>query len=163
MGLTICPHVEVTATYRLSDSEGQVLDESSNDEPLCYLHGTGRLLPALEQALEGAREGERRSVTLTPEQAFGERREELIFEAVKDNLPEGVEIREGMTLTPGGQQGRFSLRVVELTEKGAMLDGNHPYAGKTLTWELQITSLVDKRPTPGDIDIAPIKWVGSSD
>lgn len=158
--MRVKPHVEVTAEYRLLDQDGVLLDESSNEEPLRYVHGTGKLLPALEEQLEGLAMGDKRDITLPPEQAFGHHREELVFEAVRDNLPENVTLEPGMVLTPGGQQGKFQLRVLELTEKGAMLDGNHPYAGKTLTWQLQITDLQDRKPpVPGDVDIAPIKWV----
>lgn len=146
MNLRVKPYVQVTAEYRLTDDHGDVLDQSPDSEPLSYLHGTGQLLQGLEAAMDGCQIGDQVSVTLAPDQAFGEHREELVFEAVRDNLPEGMEIMPGMTLTPSGQQGRFSLRVVSLTEKGAMLDGNHPYAGKTLTWVLKIIALEDRKP-----------------
>lgn len=164
MSLRVRPYIQVTAEYRLMDEQGEVLDQSPDSEPLRYLHGTGQLLQGLEAAMEGCQLSDQVTVTLTPDQAFGEHRPELVFEAVHDNLPEGVELTPGMTLTPGGQQGRFSLRVVSLTEKGAMLDGNHPYAGKTLTWQLEITQLEDRKP-PVDtgIDHTPIKWVDLND
>lgn len=164
MTLFIKPYIQVTADYRLTDELGDVLDQSPDSEPLRYLHGTGQLLPGLEAAMEGCQISDQVTVTLMPDQAFGEHRSELVFEAVRDNLPEGVELRPGITLTPGGQQGRFSLRVVSLTEKGAMLDGNHPYAGKTLTWELKITHLEDRKPhVDTGIDHTPIKWVERND
>jgi FKBP-type peptidyl-prolyl cis-trans isomerase 2 len=79
-------------------------------------------------------------VQLSAEQAYGPHRPELVFEVVRDNLPAGVEIRPGMRFNPGGQRGRFQLRVIELTERGALMDANHPYAGKALRFELAVLS-----------------------
>lgn len=161
MTLQIQPNVQVTATYRLSEAGGALIDDSERSGPLRYTHGKGQLVAALESALVGRRKGDKVTVTLTPEQAFGAHRPELVFEAVRDNLPPNLTIEPGMTLTPGGQQGRFSLKVIALTEKGAMLDGNHPYAGKTLTWELTITHLTEVIPTAAaaSVDHEPIRWV----
>lgn len=156
----IAPLCEITAEYVLTDEEGQRLAASTPETPLRYVHGTGQMLPALEQALLGKRAGDEVTATLTPEQAYGPYRPELVFEAVRENLPPGQSIRVGMTLTPGGQRGKFSLKVVGLTERGAMLDGNHPLAGKTVTWQLEILS-VRPGPAPGreNIDHQPIRWV----
>lgn len=157
---TISPLCEVTAEYVLTDEDDERLAASTPEALLSYVHGTGQMLPALEAALEGRRAGDAVSVTLTPEQAYGPHRPELVFEAIRDNLPPGQEIRVGMTLTPGGQRGRFSLKVVGLTERGAMLDGNHPLAGRTVTWEIRIQEVQPgRRPPQGELDYQPIRWV----
>ncbi|EWH01551.1 FKBP-type peptidyl-prolyl cis-trans isomerase [Halomonas sp. BC04] len=151
---------EVSAAYTLTEEDGQLIAASPPGSPLSYVHGSGQMLPALEQALLGKRVGDRITVTLTPEQAYGPYRPELVFEAVRDNLPPGRPIKVGMTLTPGGQRGRFSLRVVALTDNGAMLDGNHPLAGKTVTWQLEILSVQTGSTTDhGNIEHQPIRWV----
>lgn len=154
----ISTYCEVTAKYTLIDSNGDTLASSTQETPLRYVHGTGQMLPALEAALSGHQARDCINVTLTPEEAYGPHRPELVFEAIKDNLPPHQEIQVGMTLTPGGQQGKFSLKVVALTEKGALLDGNHPLAGKTVTWEITILS-VDPPNIQRDEDHKPIKWV----
>ncbi|MGJ7459233.1 FKBP-type peptidyl-prolyl cis-trans isomerase [Halomonas sp. MA07-2] len=156
----ISPLCEVTADYVLNDEDGERLAASTPEAPLRYVHGTGQMLPALESALTGHRAGDEISVTLTPEQAYGPHRPELVFEAVRDNLPPGQELRIGMTLTPGGQRGKFSLKVVSLTERGAMLDGNHPLAGRTVTWDIRILEVQPgRRPPQGELDYQPIRWV----
>jgi FKBP-type peptidyl-prolyl cis-trans isomerase 2 len=156
----IAPLCEITAEYVLTDADGEHLSASPPEAALRYVHGTGQMLPALEAALEGHGVGDELSVTLTPEQAYGPHRPELIFEAVRDNLPQGQEIHVGMTLTPGGQRGKFSLKVVSLTERGAMLDGNHPLAGRTVTWELRILEVRPaKQPPHEELDYQPIRWV----
>lgn len=152
-------HMQVTAAFRLLDESGQCLRSSTPEQPLRYIHGRGELLPKLEQALEGAEVGEQRRITLTPEDAFGNRRPELVFEAIRDHLPPG-ELKEGMSFAPGGQQGKFTLRVLKVTERGALLDGNHPLAGKTLTWEIHIEKLQSDLPEPsGGCDHEPLRWV----
>lgn len=155
---------KVSADYTLTEDGGQLIAASPPGRPLRYVHGSGQMLPALEHALLGKRVGERVTVTLAPEQAYGPYRPELVFEAVRENLPQGQAIRIGMTLTPGGQRGKFSLKVVELTERGAMLDGNHPLAGKTVTWQLEILSVQpDSTTDHGNIDHQPIRWVELDD
>ncbi|WP_416137326.1 FKBP-type peptidyl-prolyl cis-trans isomerase [Halomonas sp. HK25] len=151
---------EISADYVLTGEDGERLAASTPETPLRYVHGTGQMLPALEAALEGRRAGDALSVTLTPEQAYGPHRSELVFEAIRDNLPPNMEIREGMTLTPGGKRGKFSLKVVGLTERGALLDGNHPLAGRTVTWEIHVLDVIPGRAAPqGDLDYQPIRWV----
>ena len=156
----ISPLCEITADYVLTGEDGERLAASTPEAPMRYVHGTGQMLPALEATLEGRRAGDVLRMTLTPEQAYGPHRPELVFEAVRDNLPPGQALRVGMTLTPGGQRGKFSLKVVALTERGAMLDGNHPLAGRTVTWELRILEVdPGRRPPQGELDYQPIRWV----
>ena len=155
-------HMQVTASFRLLDETGSCLRSSTPKQPLRYIHGRGELLPKLEQRLEGAVVGEQREITLSPEDAFGLHRSELVFEAIREHLPPG-DLSVGMSFAPGGQQGKFSLRVLELTEKGALLDGNHPLAGKTLTWKISIEQLRSALPEPaGGCDHEPLRWVSLS-
>ncbi|MCL7940783.1 FKBP-type peptidyl-prolyl cis-trans isomerase [Halomonas sp. ATCH28] len=156
----IAPFCEVIADYVLRDDQGHRLAASTPETPLRYIHGTGQMLAALETELAGHQAGDTPCVTLTPEQAYGPHRPELVFEAVRENLPPNMEIREGMTLTPGGQQGKFSLKVVGLTERGALLDGNHPLAGRTVTWEIRIREVrPGRQQSQGELDHQPIRWV----
>jgi len=151
---------KVTASYELTDEQGERIAASTPETPLSYVHGTGQMLPALEDELQGHQVGDQICVTLTPEQAYGHHRPELVFEAVRDNLPPGMDIREGMTLTPGGQGGKFSLKVVGLTERGAMVDGNHPLAGRTVTWTIRILDVLSgQQSRPEAMDHQPIRWV----
>lgn len=100
-------------------------------------------LPGLERALVGLAPGQTRHVDIPPGQAFGERRPELVFEAVRDNLPADVELVPGRPLYTGDPSGQraWQLRVVERTERGAVLDGNHPLAGHTLRVEATVVSI----------------------
>jgi len=129
----------VTANYRFTDESGELVDSSERSGPMIYLHGRASVLPAIEAALAGQNAGYRTSLTLQPEQAFGAHRPELVFEAIRENLPPNVDLKPGMPLFSGsGDRPAFQLRVIELTERGALLDGNHPLAGKILRVDLEV-------------------------
>ena len=135
----------VTADYRFTDESGELVDSSERSGPMIYLHGRANVLPAIEAALAGQNAGYRISLTLQPEQAFGAHRPELLFEAIRENLPPNVDLKPGMPLFSGsGDRPAFQLRVIELTERGALLDGNHPLAGKILRVDLEVR---DVRPS----------------
>jgi len=114
----------VSIELTLSDENGNVIEE--NDEELLYLHGGyGHLFPKLEESLEGKVIGESFKVMLTPSEAFGEIREELISQELLSDLPEDLEV--GMELD--GEEEGVIYRVLEIGDTHAHVDGNHHYAG----------------------------------
>ena len=115
---------------------GALLDDGSR--PLVFVCGRQQVFDLLETALVGKEQGHTCRVELQPEQAYGLYRPELVFEAVRENLPSGLAIQPGMALSPGGSAGKFNLKVLALTERGAMLDGNHRYAGKHLVFDMEV-------------------------
>lgn len=110
----------------------------ADERPYRFTVGKSETLAGIERAVVGHRAGEHLQFACPPEDAYGPHCPELVFEAVRANLPPDVEIKPGITLTPGGSDGRFHLRVLELTENGARLDGNHPLAGLTLHFDIEI-------------------------
>lgn len=137
--MKITQNTVVTAAYTFRDEQGQVLESSDQNGPMAYLHGLGAVLPAIEAALEGQTCGARVCLTLAPEQAFGAHRAELVFEAMRANLPADIVLEPGTVLFSGmGDRAAFQLRVVRLTEAGAVLDGNHPLAGKALLIDVEV-------------------------
>lgn len=131
--------MKVTAAYRFEDELGTLIDSSDQSGPMVFVHGEGSVLPGIEAALEGCVSGQKVSITLSPEQAFGPHRPELVFEAPHANLPPGTVITPGVELFSGsGDRPKFRLRIVKATEAGALLDGNHPLAGKTLNIDLEV-------------------------
>jgi FKBP-type peptidyl-prolyl cis-trans isomerase 2/predicted Fe-Mo cluster-binding NifX family protein len=120
--------------FRLKDAEGELIDAA---EGVRYLHGHGQLLPGLERALEGLVAGDRATTTLSPEDAYGQRDESRIVQAPTADLPAG--------LSPGAMvharlpDGRsVPLTVVSIEGPTVTLDGNHPLAGKTLVFEVEV-------------------------
>ncbi len=136
MSTQITDGSRVTLHCRVTDSAGEVLDDGS--KPLVFVCGKQQVIAGLEDKLKGKESGFQGRIELSPEQAYGPYRQELVFEAVRENLPADMEIRPGTHLSPGGSEGKFQLKVVSLTESGAMLDGNHPCAGKHLAFDVEV-------------------------
>ena len=125
----------VTLTYALNDASGALIEQAN--EPISYLHGGfDGIFPAVEEALHGKAVGEKFSVTMSPDDAFGEYEHDLVRVEPRDMFP--PEVAVGMQFE-GGAEGDddedFMLyTVTEVTDKEVTVDGNHPLAGKTLTF-----------------------------
>jgi FKBP-type peptidyl-prolyl cis-trans isomerase SlyD len=131
----------VTMHYTLTDDSGTVLDSSSGGEPLTYLHGHQNIIPGLEKALDGKEPGYRSKVTVPATEAYGEKDPQAMFQAPREHFPPDLELAVGLRVFADGPEGRIALTVVELTDTGAMLDANHPLAGKTLHFDVEITDV----------------------
>ncbi|WP_409422346.1 peptidylprolyl isomerase [Pseudaeromonas sp. ZJS20] len=135
--MQISQDMVVTLQYRLFDAEDQLLDQTR--EPLAYLHGGyGNMPPKLEAAMLGKQAGDQVAVTLLPADSFGEYDEALVREEPKSLFP--AEVAEGMVFQAQDPQSGHTLlfRVLELSEDKVKLDGNHPFAGMTVRFEVEI-------------------------
>ncbi len=126
----------VVVRNKVHDTNGNCIDDGTKS--FAFTIGSSQTIPGIESAVLGRHAGECLQFTCSPEDAYGPHQPELVFEAVRANLPPEAELTPGAVLVPTGSEGRFQLKVVELTEKGAMLDGNHPLAGLTLHFDLEI-------------------------
>jgi FKBP-type peptidyl-prolyl cis-trans isomerase 2 len=129
--------VKVHYTGKLTDNE--VFDSSTGKEPLEFTVGEGQLIPGFEQGVMGLNTGDKKTIELEPEQAYGPVREDLINEVPKQNLPEGVEV--GQALQAQTEQGPVRVTVVELNEEIGKVDANHPLAGKKLIFDLEVVEV----------------------
>lgn len=136
MNTQITDGSRVTLRCRVTDAASEVLDDGS--KPLVFVCGKQQVIAGLEEKLKGKEAGFQGRIELSPDQAYGPYRQELVFEAVRENLPAELDIQPGMDLSPGGSAGKFNLKVVSLTERGAMLDGNHRFAGKHLIFDVEV-------------------------
>jgi FKBP-type peptidyl-prolyl cis-trans isomerase 2 len=139
MNLPIVDGSRVTLHCRVFDVAGAPLDDGS--KPLVFVCGREQLIAGVEEKLRGKVPGYRGQIELSPEEAYGPHRPELVFEAVRENLPPDLDLQPGMQLSPGGSDGKFKLSVVSLTERGAMLDGNHPFAGRHLVFDVEVIAV----------------------
>nr|BAL53172.1 FKBP-type peptidyl-prolyl cis-trans isomerase SlyD [uncultured Gammaproteobacteria bacterium] len=131
----------VSIHYTLTNDAGEVIDTSVGRAPLSYLHGAGNLIPGLEKALEGKACGDHIDVSLAPEEAYGQRDEALI-QVVPKSTFEGIEeIEPGMQFQAQTPAGRQILTVVEVYDDEVVIDGNHPLAGETLHFSVEITEV----------------------
>jgi FKBP-type peptidyl-prolyl cis-trans isomerase SlyD len=134
----------VSIDYKLTDENGTVLDSSEGNGALSYIHGIGQLIPGLEEALEGKEEGEQVQAEVTPDQAYGDYDDSLLFAVPKERMPQDTNLEVGMQFEAQTQQG--DKRIVTLSEVGdeeVKLDANHPLAGRTLTFDVTVEGVRD--------------------
>lgn len=129
--------------YTLTSNDGDELDSSRGQEPLAYIHGMGNIIPGLENALQGRVVGDRFSVTIEPEDAYGPFLEDRV-QAVPKNAFEGAdEIVPGMRFHAQTTEGNIVVTVVDVKGDEVLLDANHPMAGMTLNFDVEVTGVRD--------------------
>ena len=140
--MQIADNAVVAIHYTLTDDAGTTLDTSrERDEPLAYIHGHGNIIPGLENALLGKQAGDALKVTVAPEDGYGERHEGLI-QKVPSNAFEGVdELHPGMQFQAQTDAGPRLFTITEVDGEEVTVDGNHPLAGTTLHFDVEITEV----------------------
>ena len=133
----------VTVHYRLTGDDGALLDSSEEQEPLTYLHGYDGLLPGLERGLEGLEPGQNSRVDLLAADAYGPHDPEAVIHAARDQFPEDMVLAPGIEVSARSDEGTLTFRVVEVSETGAVLDGNHPLAGHNLHFQVEVVEVRD--------------------
>lgn len=137
---TIADGVVVSLAYTLT-VDGQVIAQTEDGEPMEYLHGAENIVPGLETALTGKKVGDKFSVTLDPEDAYGDYDEEDIEEIDIAELP-AEDLEVGMPLEVEDEDGYLYLAFVrEINADTVVLDFNAPLAGKTLTYDVEVVGL----------------------
>jgi FKBP-type peptidyl-prolyl cis-trans isomerase 2 len=134
---------KVSLEYSLTLEDGEAIDGNTGagQEPLVYTQGNSEILPALEAELDGLAQGDQKQVTLQPDQAYGEVDPAAFQEVPLEQIPEDAR-RQGQLLVMQDQQGnRQQIRVSEIREESAVLDLNHPLAGKTLHFDVKIVDV----------------------
>lgn len=130
----------VNLRFTLTDDEGNILDQSI-DGSFSYLHGARRILPGLEAALTGKESGDNVEVVLPPEAAFG-RRDPNLTEIAPRHLFKGAPVKAGMEFRAVGKDGRaVPLKVVRVEGDDIHVDANHPLAGLTLYFNVDVTGV----------------------
>lgn len=141
--MKIAKDTVVSLRYELTDlSDGAVL-EKSND-PISYVHGGyDGIFPTVEEALHGKGVGDKVSVKMEPDDAFGEYEHELVRVEPRDLFPKDIEV--GMQLEGGAEddddEDYMMYTVVEISDKEVTVDGNHPLAGKKLNFAATVTAV----------------------
>ncbi len=133
----------VSIHYTLTNVDGDIIDSSEGSEPLSYLHGFGNIIPGLENALTGRKVGDRFSVSVAPAEGYGER-DDAMVQAVPRTAFQGVdEIQPGMQFQAQSPEGMQLVTVIGVEGEEVILDGNHPMAGLTLNFAVEVTEIRD--------------------
>ena len=135
----------VSVTYSILDEDGQVLEQS--DIPVDYLHGVdGKLFPKVEAALEGKTIGDSVDVTLEPEEAFGQPDPGLIFVDDLENAPPEFRVVGAKPTFENASGESIEMTVTKIEDGKITIDGNHPFAGKKITFHVTVVGIRDALP-----------------
>lgn len=147
--MQIADNMAVSIHYTLTNDDNEVIDSSIDSEPLVYLHGNGNIISGLEQALHGKTAGEKFTVRIEAEHAYGEFMEEAV-QVISRDMFEGIdEIEVGMQFQADVSSGPGVITVTHVEGDDITIDGNHPLAGVPLTFAVEI---IEVRPaTPEEI------------
>lgn len=140
---TVGPHKVVTMQYSLTNADGVVVREASS-APVTYLHGAGLLFQKLENQLESHAVGDIVRARLLPDDAFGKRNVDLVHQVPLQELPPEDNIEVGGKIVGLNEDGKEITFIVTGIENGVVsLDGNHPFAGQSLVFEVEIQGIRD--------------------
>jgi FKBP-type peptidyl-prolyl cis-trans isomerase SlyD len=139
-GFQAGPGTVVALSYELYDAEGELV-EASDEAPVEVLLGFGEASPALERALEGLSAGDERTVSLSPDEAFGPRDPDAFIQVDRAELPEGVAVGDELQADRENGGGVVPLKVVEISDEVAVLDTNHPLAGQRVKLRARVLSV----------------------
>ncbi len=133
---------KVKVHFKGSFKDGKVFDSSDGKDPLEFTIGQKMVVRGFENAIVGMAAGEKKKISIQPKEAYGEYREDLVETVDRSEIPDDIKPELGMMLQVSPEPGRpTAVTVKELNEKTLTLDGNHPLAGKELTFELNLVSI----------------------
>lgn len=144
--MQITDKTAVSFHYTLTNTNGEQLDSSRGEEPLAYLHGTGNIIAGLESAMTGKSVGDKFNVTIPPADAYGELVPAMV-QVVSKKMFEGMDVEVGMQFHADVSHGAGIITVTEINGDDVTIDGNHPLAGETLIFDVEV---VDVRPATED-------------
>jgi FKBP-type peptidyl-prolyl cis-trans isomerase SlyD len=134
----------VGMSYSLRNDAGIILDQASHAEPFLYIQGSSQIVPGLETGLEGLKIGEKKNVTVNPEDGYGPVQPGLKMNVKKDQFPGTEDIQVGMQFQAQSPEGHGMIfTIVGLEGDEVIIDGNHPLAGQTLHFSVEILSIRD--------------------
>ncbi|MGD8471906.1 MAG: peptidylprolyl isomerase [Desulfobacteraceae bacterium] len=133
--------VKIHFTGKMQDDT--VVETSKERGPLEFKIGEGNVISGLEQGIIGMQVGDKKTLTISPQEAFGVPRQELMVELNKDEIPEGIKLAVGIHLDIQASDGQtFKVKVVDVKEDTITLDANHPLAGVTLIFDVELIEIV---------------------
>lgn len=128
--------------YTGSLADGSVFDSSAEGDPLEFIVGDGSIIKGVDRAVMGMKMGEKKKVAISPEEAYGHHRDDLILQVPREELGPQINPEVGMMLRMRTMQGQYvPVKITEVTEAQVTLDANHPLAGETLTFDLEVVSI----------------------
>lgn len=132
----------VQVHYKGMLDDGSQFDASAGRDPLSFTVGAGQVIQGFDDAVTGMAVGEKKTVRIPPQEAYGEHRDDLIVQLERAQVPEHIDLELGMGLQlqqPNGQP--IAVTVKSIEDNHVTLDANHPLAGEVLTFELELVAI----------------------
>lgn len=139
--MPIKPGDTVSVHYVGTLNDGSEFDRSREGSPLRFKVGSGQVIPGFDKAVMGHEVGDKFSVTIPAEEAYGARQQQLLFPVPLEQVPPTIKPQVGMMLHVSTDQGELEVTICEVNDKHIVLDANHPMAGKDLTFALEVVSI----------------------
>ncbi len=136
----------VAIEYHLTDDDGEVIDSSRGQEPMLYLHGCGNIVAGLESELDGRSTGDQFKLSLTPEQGYGLRDDELFHTLAREDFEDAGDLEIGMQFELPEEEGGLLFTIAEINDNEILIDANHELAGMNLHFEVTVGEIRDASP-----------------
>jgi FKBP-type peptidyl-prolyl cis-trans isomerase 2 len=138
---------KVKVHYHGRLTSGDTFDSSEGREPLEFEVGGGMVIKGFDDGVTGMAVGEKKTINIPADEAYGPINEEMVIEFPKANFPPDMQLEAGMPLMMSNGQGQnFQVVVIEIKEETVILDANHPLAGKELIFDLELVEIVGTKP-----------------
>jgi peptidylprolyl isomerase len=132
--------VKIHYTGKLEDET--VFDSSVEREPLEFTVGDGKIIPGFDKAVVGMNPGESKTVTISPDMAYGPHREDLVVDVERERVPNNLDLKVGGYVQIRQRDGGvIQAKVTDVSESKITLDANHPLAGKDLTFDIKLVEI----------------------
>jgi peptidylprolyl isomerase len=133
---------QVKVHYHGRLQDGTTFDSSEGRSPLEFEVGAGQVIKGFDDGVLGMKQGDKKTIHIRVEEAYGEKSEDMIIEFPKDQFPPDMKPEVGMQLNLRGQDGRnFPVVISEIKDDAVVLDGNHPLAGKDLIFDIEMVEI----------------------
>jgi FKBP-type peptidyl-prolyl cis-trans isomerase 2 len=136
---------KVKVHYHGRLTNGETFDSSQGREPLEFEVGGGMVIKGFDDGVTGMAVGDKKTVNISFDEAYGPRNPDMIIEMPKERFPKDMEIEVGMPLGMSDEQGQqFQVTIAEIQEEIVLLDANHPLAGEDLVFDLELVEIINK-------------------
>ena len=134
--------------YQMTTSEGQEIDSTEEGSPFEFVCGRGDVVPGFERELMGMEPGMKKTFTVSPEDAYGQRSEDLVKKLPRASFPGDVKLTKGQRFSYRSEQGTELIQVCDVTDETITADFNHPLAGKAVHYDVEILDIVEEISEP---------------
>lgn len=133
---------EIKVHYHGKLSNGETFDSSEGGEPLKFKVGSGEVIKGFDEGVIGMKSGDKKTIIIPVEDAYGEKHEKMMFEFPRDQFPDDISPEVGMPLEMSNESGEnFRVVISEVNNDNVTLDANHPLAGEALTFDLELVEI----------------------